>query len=174
MMARPKISSLAATIAALTEGERSQLLSLVRVRTALGAAGRTPTASDEALYTAVTAELSRALQYTATRYGSFRSRSPQAKEFAEAVKVVDTYLAMSNSGAPMTILERTSAYGLVAELVVRDVRRNQNSPLPLWRRVCTSLKNINLLVERAFPGYAESGLLSQVYQFRRSGNEQHE
>lgn len=173
MTVRSKLSVLAATISGLTEAERSQLFSLVRVRTALAPNNRVATASDEALYNAISNELSRALQHSASRYGLFRSRSPQAKEFIEVTKLVDTYLTRANNGAPMTLLERSSAYGLVAELVVRDIRRNQNNPLPLWRRVCTALKNINLLVERAFPGYAESGILSQVYQLRRSGNEQH-
>lgn len=162
------LGTLAAQIAALSTEDRNKLLSLSRVRAALAPNKRAKPRIEEALYNCLAQELRSQLQAPTMRYPTFKTKSTYAKDFLTAVSKVDEYLDTATATA-LTDTQRTSAYGLIAELAVRSARSWKNEAVPMWRRVLSTLDNIAGLVEAAFPGYAESGLLNTVLVARRSG-----
>lgn len=160
------ISSLAAEIAALPKKDRDNLLSTIRMRTALSPDKRAPVRNDEALYNSIAAEIKKQLGGRVQHYGAFKAKSPQAKMFLEAAKTVNEYL---DSAATLTDIQRASAYGLIAELAVRTARTWKMASVPVWNRVISALMDSAEMVEKAFPGYAGSGLLGKVLAVRQTG-----
>ena len=80
----------------------------------------------------------------------------QYKKFKQAHQRIDEYFD-KNMRKTITKTERVKLYALVASLVISNIR-NRELPLvpPL---IMSTLLDSSALVDQAFPGYAEAGLL---------------
>jgi len=113
------------------------------------------------LYTALTAELRARTQVNGPPYHVFR-RLAQHKHFAECAQAAAA--ANAQWFPQQTRAERLSMLRLYARLVL-DYVQEQHRPA-VWPVIGAACAALPAVVDRAFPGYAESGLLGKVQALR--------
>ena len=156
-MDRAAFRALLATAQGLSPAEAKELMAVLRVKFAEG--GQVDEGDRGLLYEALRDELRRDYGGDVPAYGLFRTKHPLRTDYGAAADRVEQFVTRAMRDATPTKQRRVAAYQMIAQLVVRAARRGP-AEIPIMRRVCTQLDNVGSLVDRAMPGYVESGLFS--------------
>lgn len=138
---------------------KAQVIMKLETKKLTGAGSTTEDLTNESLfYHAVADKLSADYGVKLGNYFIFRKSQPY-KVFQEAQIQADQYIERSFKGV-VTRTERVKLYGVMVSLVFQNIQ-NRGKPMVL-PFIVHVLKDIPILMEQAFPGYATAGVLEKL------------
>lgn len=141
----------------------SMLLHLEPKAQASTVAGEEPFARD--LYNAIADLLAKRTKVKRAPFAVFCKQSAYSEHFLPAAKAAEE--ANAQWFAEQTKAERMSMLMLYARLVL-DHLAARSKPA-VWALISYTLTDLPEIVDAAFPGYAEAGLLGKVHSIRTKG-----
>lgn len=114
---------------------------------------------EEAFYTIIDNELSKKLKTKRFPFQRFK-RTNNYKLLGETFEVALDYMEVVFEKEKLTRVKRLQFYLIAARIVLQD---QETSPAPLSiRTMLNGFKLLPGLIDRSFPGYARSGVLSMI------------
>ncbi len=114
---------------------------------------------EEAFYSILDNELSKKLKTKSFPFHKFK-RTNSYKTLGEAFEVALDYMEVVFKGEKMTRVKKLQFYLIACKIVLKDQETN---PAPLnIKTLLNGFKLLPGLIDRAFPGYAHSGVLPMI------------
>ena len=114
------------------------------------------------LYTALSEVLKKKLRIEVIPFPIFKKKTGYGKKLGEVRKYLDDYLNRVRKGRRSTRTEKYQYYLLFANIMIDDL---EGHPSPTTvQLVLNCYQQFPSLLDKQFPGYAESGLLEMIFK----------